>query len=140
MAFLSIVASLTSKRPIVSEKVTDPIELPPFRQRDVLNGIITTVSETGDPSAPTQDAVVTGSSGIGLTDGMSVVYAQATAVQVQNGNEITFTIAVNSTTLTSAFADTTDDSIEAFFEARITQGGQDELLLREAVTIQTSAL
>jgi hypothetical protein len=59
---------------------------------------------------------------------------------VQNGNEITFTIAVNSTTLTSAFADTTDDSIEAFFEARITQGGQDELLLREAVTIQTSAL
>lgn len=140
MEFLSIIASLTNRRPILSTRETDAVKLPPFRQRDVLNGKLAVFAETGDPASPTEIVPVDGSGGIGLTDGKGVIYAEATAIAVQNQNEIMFTLAVNSPALTSAFSATADDSIDAFFEARVTQGAQDEMLLREAVTIQTAAL
>lgn len=139
MEFLALIASLTQRATVVSEQVLDRALVPPFSFGDVLNGKITVVSETGDPTQPTQDVPLDSSSGVALTDGAGVIYAQASGVTIQNVNEIAFTLVVDGNALTQALAATIDDSIPAFLEARGTIGAQDELILREPVVITKAA-
>lgn len=139
MEFLSFVASLTRKRPLVSRLLANVRDIPAFGETDVVRGRIAVVIETGDPTDPTSPADIQGSTGIGLTDGISVVYAPAIILSVENGNEVNFKMVVDSQPLRDALALTTDDYIPAFFEARIQKDDQEELLLREAVIITKAA-
>jgi hypothetical protein len=136
MEFLSLVASTTKRRPIVSEEVTSVAEMPAFANTDALQGKITVVAETSDPTAPTAAVPINTSSGIALTDGNGVVYAAAGILGVLNSNELNFTMMVQSDALLSALALSGRDYVDAFFEVRVTQGAQDLLLLKEPVIIE----
>jgi hypothetical protein len=139
MDFLSIVASITKKRPIASNTLTELAELPPFGHSDSIAGTIKVVTETNDPTGPTQPITLDSSSGVALTDGAGVVYANGIIVGIQNNNEIHFTMVVESQALIDALALTTNDYINAFFEARGRYQGQDMLILREPVAIMKAA-
>jgi len=134
-----LTASIDRCKPIRSPILPDVIDLPAFAQDDLVIGQVAVVSETGDPTAPTTTVAVTGSNKIALTDGRSVIYADATINPVTPPNVLNFNLSVAGTELDTAFAATTDDFIVAFFEVRATAGGEDVLLLREAVTINKTA-
>lgn len=139
MEFLSLVASLTQRATVVSTQILDQFSLPWFSLGDALSGKIVIISETGDPTAPTAVVAIDSSSGIALTDGAGVIYAQATNLQVTNINELTFDMVVNTAELVAALTASEDSSVEAFLEVRITKDSQDELLLREATSIVKTA-
>lgn len=139
MNFLSLIASLTQRAAVVSEQVLDRFNVPPFMLGDAFDGKITVVSETGDPTAPTQDVALDSASAVSLTDGRSVVYAEATGIAISNINEVDFTMVVDGVDLLAALALVDIDTIEAFLEVRITKDSQDILLLREPVVIARSA-
>ena len=137
MAFLSLTASLTQRATVVSDEILDKQLVPPFSFGDALSGEVSVIEETGDPTAPSQPVALDSSNGVALTDGAGVIYAFGTNVQIANVNKVTFDLVVNSDDLVAALLDA--DEIEAFFEVRISVGVQDELLLREPVTITKSA-
>ena len=139
MEFLSLIASLTQRAVVVSDQVLDKELVPPFSFGDVLDGKIAVVSETGDPTQPTQDVPLDSSGGVALTDGAGVVYAAAIGVTIQNVNEITFTLVVDSVALQQALALITEDALPVFLEARGTIGAQDSLILREPTVITKTA-
>ncbi len=139
MEFLALIASITQRVVVVSEQILDRALVPPFSFGDALNGKIAVISETGDPTQPTQDVPLDSSNGVALTDGAGVIYAQASGVTIQNVNEIAFVLIVDGDALTAALAATTDDTIPAFLEVRGTIGAQDELILREPTVITKAA-
>jgi len=140
-ALFSIVASITSKHPLVSDLIANPVALPPFFFADAFQGAIEVVTETDNPSAPTAALPIDASTGVVLSDGISVIYANAVIIGIVNSNVISFTMTVSSQALLDALDATTEDYINAFFEARIsiTAGGQNELLLREPCLIMKSS-
>ena len=139
MEFLSLIASLTQRATVVSEQILDKELVPPFALGDVLDGKIAVVSETSDPTQPTEDVPLDSSGGVALTDGAGIVYAAATNVTIQNINEITFTLVVDSVALQQALALSSEDAIPVFLEARGTIGAQDTLILREPTIITKTA-
>jgi len=139
MEFLSLIASLTQRATVVSEQILDKELVPPFALGDVLDGKIAVVSETSDPTQPTEDVPLDSSGGVALTDGAGIVYAAATNVTIQNINEITFTLVVDSVALQQALALSSEDAIPVFLEARGTIGAQDSLILREPTVITKTA-
>jgi len=132
---LGITVSIDRRKRVLSELLPDVIDMPAFAQGDVIIGQVGVCKETGDPTAPTSKVTVSGSSGIALTDGDSIIYAAATISAVTPPNIINFGLTVSSSELDTAMAATTDDYIPAFFEVRATAGGEDVLILREAVVI-----
>lgn len=139
MDFLSIVASVTKKRPIASTRLTEAITLAPIAHEDVFAGTIFAVAETNDQTGPTIPLTLDSSMGVALTNGISVVYANAIILGVENGNEIHFTMVVDGADLRAALAATTADWIEACLEVRAGAEGQDQLLLREPIIIWKTA-
>jgi len=141
MEFLNLVASLTQKRAITSAEIVDPITVAPFAYTESLQGKVIVLRETGDPTAPTEAVGLDASSGVALTDGRSIIYANALILPISgdDDNEVNFTLVVDSAELTAAFAATELDWIPAYLEVRIVKDSQDELLLREAVIIQLAA-
>lgn len=135
MDSLNLVISVTSKRNIVSKYIPDPVLLPEFALGDVIKGRISVVAETNDPTEPTLGVAVTTSSKIALTDGLSVTYATAGSVTIENSNDITFNLDVDSVALVAVL---TGDYIEAFLEVRATMGGVDSLIAKEPVVITKS--
>jgi len=133
METLTLVVDITSRRTIASKYIIDPKTPPQFVRGDVLSGRISVVSETQDPTQPTTGVAVTASSEIALTDGLSVTYASATSIAVQNGNDLVFTLSVDSPALDAVLQ--AIDSINAFLEVRATINNVDTLIAREAVTI-----
>lgn len=140
MNLLSLVASVTQRATVVSEQILDHFSIPVFGYNDSILGKVAVVQETGDPTAPTTDVAIDNSSGVSLTDGKGTVYANALVLAVSNINEINFSLAVISDTLTAALLVTDDDSIEAFLEVRATTAdGQDVMILKEPTAIVKSA-
>ncbi len=138
MAFLSLIASLTQRRCVVSDQILDVFDVPPWVYDDNLIGEIAVISETGDPTAPSQDVPIDAATVVAVTDGQSVVYANAIIMPVTDINVVNFTMVVNSDALVAAIAG--NDSIPAFLEVRIAKDGQDFALLREPITIANSAV
>jgi hypothetical protein len=138
MEFLQLIASSTRRGTIESELITNNFQVPPFAQGDLIDGRIVVVYETGNPVEPTAAFVFDTCTGVALTDGRDVIYAQAGALAVVT-NAITFELAVESAELTAAMDASDDDWIDAFLEVRIAAEGQDGLLLREPVTIERAA-
>lgn len=139
MQLVTLVASVTKRRTIVSSRITDVSPVPAFGTGDKIEGKIVVLSETGDPTDPTKAFPVDGSSLIALSDGMGNVYAPAIIGSVSNSNELNFSMLVSSGALDIALAATTEDFIEAFLEARVNSDTQDMLLLREPTTIERAA-
>jgi hypothetical protein len=139
MAFLSLIASLTQRAVVVSDQVLDSFDVPPFVYDDNLIGEVAVISETGDPTAPSQPVAIDASNGVAITDGQTVVYANAIIMSVSDVNKVNFTMVVNSDALVAAMVATTDDFIPAFLEVRIVKDSQDILLLREPIVVQKAA-
>ncbi len=137
MEFLQLIASSTQRATIVSSQITDHFQVPPFAQGDLIEGKVVVFNETGNPAAPTAPFNMDGCTGVALTNGRDVIYCTAGGSIVVTGNIITFTLDVSGTELEAMFAD--DDWLDAFFEVRVSEDGQDGLLLREAVTIERAA-
>jgi hypothetical protein len=139
MEFFQLIANTTRRATCVSELITDHFQIPPFAQGDLIDGRIVVLHETGDPTAPTATFDFTTCTGVALTDGKNVIYANGGGILVL-ANSITFELSVASPELDAAMAAVPDaDWIEAFFEVRISGSGQDGLLLREPVTIERAA-
>ncbi len=141
MELLSLIASVTQRRAIVSEDITDPTNVAPFGHGDILDGIIRVVIETADPTNPTTafNVDTSVSNAVALTDGEGVTYADGSITGISNGNRMSFGLEVTSATLTDALEATEAGYINAFLEVRITSGDQDILLLREPVIIWKTA-
>lgn len=138
LELLSFVLSASQRRPIINQLLTDPLILPPFVRGDSVSGRIPVVTETGDVTSPTTALALTGSNGIALTDGDSIVYANASIAAVQNVNELVFSLNIASPALNTALL--TVSYINAFLEIRGTVAtGQDSLLCHEEVTIAKTA-
>jgi len=137
MELLSLVVSVTSRRAIISKYLTETASLPALAFGDTLDGRITCVAETYDPTEPTVGVSVTGSTKIALTDGATVLYAQASGIAVQNSNELVFTLVVTGTALLAAFG--TALFADAYLEIRATINGKDELIAKEPITILRAA-
>jgi hypothetical protein len=138
MNFFQLVASTTKRRAIVSDRITDPFQVPPFARGDSINGSIIALSETGDPTAPTAPFPLTACLGIALTNGKDVTYAIASGLGVVN-NVINFTLDVEGVELDALLTTVEGDWIDAFLEVRVSVDAQDGLLLREPITIQSAA-
>jgi len=139
MAFLTLIASLTQRATVVSDQILDAGLVPPFVFDDNLIGQVAVIEETGDPTSPSQAVSIDSSNGVAITDGQTVVYANAIIMPVSDVNKVNFTMVVNSDALVAALAATTEDSIPAFLEVRIVKDTQDILLLREPTVIQKAA-
>src|SRR6516164_381777 len=123
-ALLQFVASVTSRKPLLSLAIAESLQLPDFTQGETLDGKITVVMETGDPTNPTEAFGLDDANRVALTDGISVLYAEGLSLTIENKNEVTFQLLVDSPELQAALADTEDDGIAAFFEVRITKDDQ----------------
>jgi hypothetical protein len=133
---LSFVASVTSRQPLISESLAEPLQLPAFAQGESFEGKITVVKETHDPTNPTESFGFDDVDRVALTDGSLVVYAEGLSPAIANGNEVTFTLLVDSAYLDAAMLLYDDDSIPAFLEVRILKDvDQVFQLLREPVSI-----
>ena len=141
MELLTLVASLTQRRVIVSEDITTPINVAPFAQGDTISGVIRVVQETSDPTNPTTAVNVDTSddNAVALTDGAGTSYADATITEITSGNRVAFELEVVSDALIAAMQAAQGGYINAFLEARITSDSQNILLLREAVIIWETA-
>lgn len=136
---LGLTVSISRRKAIRSPILPDVIDLPAFAQDDLIIGQIGVVSETGDPTAPTTPVTVSGSNKIALTDGVDVIYADASIDPVTPPNLLNFSMTVDSPILDAAMLLLAEDYITAFFEVRATAEGEDVLILREAVTINKTA-
>ena len=132
---LSFVASVTTRRPLISESLAEPLELPSFTEGESLTGKITVVKETHNPTNPTESIRLDDFDRVALTDGASVVYAEGVELEIANVNEIRFVLAVTSPELSAALAAIDVDSIAAFLECRFLKDNQTFQLLREPVSI-----
>jgi len=138
MAFLKLIASLTQRATVVSDQILDHSLVAPFTFDDNLIGEVAVIEETGDPTDPSSEVNIDASTGVAVTDGKTVVYANAIIMPVTS-NKVNFTMVVNSDELVAALAASGDDTIPAFLEVRIVKDGQDILLLREAIVVQKAA-
>jgi hypothetical protein len=132
METLDLVVSVTSRRTIVSKYVTDPLLVSVMALGDTLKGRVSVVQEVNDPTMPTTGVAVTAGR-VAITDGLGVIYADASPVTIENGNDIVFTLNVAGNALTTAM--TGVEYLAAMLEIRATVDGVDSIIANEAITI-----
>jgi hypothetical protein len=138
---------LTSKRVLQSSLGISPRSLPiNFSYNDKIYANMRMWIQSG--IQPPLYRVQAGCSNLGITDGSSLVYVQATGIALiglgdESDPRIEFYMQFNSANLQTALRASGNQSITAFLEANITfldHGGQYEVAIREMCNIFKSGL